>query len=328
VVGPPPPFDPELAAAVASTGVLAGEPLTAETVPTMRQAASSAPTDDELSRGGALTVEERLVPGPDDAPKIALLVCRPAAAEAPTGAVYFIHGGGMVSGDNRSTIQEALDWAQEFELSVISVAYRLAPETPHPGPVEDCYAGLLWSAAHAAELGIDRERIVVAGASSGAGLAAATVLLARDRGGPSVLAQLLSCPMLDDRNNSVSAQQMTGLGPWDRVSNQFAWRALLGAEPGGPNVSPYAAPARDRDLSDLPPAFVDAGSAETFRDEAVAYASHIWAAGGDAELHVWPGGYHRFDYLAPSASLSREAKAARVAWLRRHLTSTEPGRRH
>ena len=293
----------------------------------MRQPASPAPTDDELGRDGTFTVEERWVPGPHDAPKVSLLMCRPVAVKSATGAVYFIHGGGMVSGDHRSTIQEALDWAQEFDLSVVSVSYRLAPETPHPGPVEDCYAGLLWLATHAAELGIDSERIVVAGASSGAGLAAATVLLARDRDGPSVLAQLLSCPMLDDRSDSVSAQQMTGLGPWDRASNQFAWRALLGTEPGGPDISPYAAPARAQDLSDLPPAFLDAGSAETFRDEAVAYASHIWAAGGDAELHVWPGGFHRFDYLAPSASLSQGAKAARVAWLRRQLTSTEPGRR-
>jgi acetyl esterase/lipase len=203
----------------------------------------------------------------------------------------------------------------------VSVAYRLAPETHHPGPVDDCYAGLQWLATHAAEVGVDQERVVLAGASSGAGLAAATVLLARDRGGPSVHGQLLSSPMLDDRSDSISARQMTGLGPWDRASNQFAWGALLGAGSDGADVSPYAAPARARDLSHLPPTFIDAGSAEIFRDEAVAYASRIWAAGGDTELHVWPGGYHRFDYLAPSAVLSREARAARVAWLRRQLGS-------
>lgn len=326
-IGPAPRFDPELAAAVASTGMLAREPVTAETLPAMRKSASPPPTDDDLRRGGAFTVEERQVPGPENAPSISLLMCRPAAVESPTGAVYFLHGGGMVSGDNRSTIQEALDWAQEFGLSVISVAYRLAPETPHPGPVEDCYAGLVWLATQAADLGIDPSRIVVAGASSGAGLAAATVLLARDRGGPFVLAQLLSSPMLDDRSGTVSVQQMTRLGPWDKASNQFAWRALLGAEADGSHVSPYAAPARADDLANLPPAFIDAGSADIYRDEAVAYASRIWAVGGDAELHIWPGAFHRSDYLIPSARLSREARAARVAWLRQQLAA-EPTRRH
>jgi acetyl esterase/lipase len=84
-------------------------------------------------------------------------------------------------------------------------------------------------------------------------------------------------------------------------------------------VSPYAAPARATDLSGLPPAFIDVGSAETFRDEDVAYASRIWLAGGSAELHVWPGGTHGFDDAAPAAAMSADAKAARVRWLRRTL---------
>jgi acetyl esterase/lipase len=112
---------------------------------------------------------------------------------------------------------------------------------------------------------------------------------------------------------------MAGVGVWDRTANDTGWTALLGDARGGPDVSPYAAPARATDLSGLPPAFIDVGSAETFRDEAVAYASRIWAAGGIAELHVWPGAFHGFDQLAPQALVSQEAKAARLRWLRRLL---------
>jgi len=108
-------------------------------------------------------------------------------------------------------------------------------------------------------------------------------------------------------------------GVWDHTANQTGWAALLGDARGGPDVSPYAAPARAADLSDLPPAFIDVGSAETFRDEDVSYASRIWQAGGSAELHVWPGGFHGFAMITPDAALSREARAAQLSWLRRLL---------
>ncbi|MER6925394.1 alpha/beta hydrolase fold domain-containing protein, partial [Streptomyces spiralis] len=133
------------------------------------------------------------------------------------------------------------------------------------------------------------------------------------------LGQMLMSPMLDDRNDTPSARQMAGAGLWDRTANETAWTALLGDRRGGPDVSPYAAPARAQDLSGLPPAFLDVGSAETFRDEVVSYASRIWRAGGVAELHVWPGGFHGFDGIAPRAALSQTAQAARMDWLRRLL---------
>jgi acetyl esterase/lipase len=226
----------------------------------------------------------------------------------------------MIVGDNRFGVIEMLGLAAPLGMAVVSVEYRLAPETPHPGPVEDCYAGLGWASAHAEELNIDPEQIVVGGASAGGGLAAAVALLARDRNGPAVLAQLLMCPMLDDRNDSPSARQMRGLGIWDASSNATGWNALLGeGVRGGPDVSLYAAPARATDFAGLPPAFIDVGTAETFRDEDVAYASRIWQAGGEAELHVWPGGFHGFDVVAPDAAISQDAIAARAAWLRRQL---------
>lgn len=186
-------------------------------------------------------------------------------------------------------------------------------------PVEDCYAALVWVSEHAAELGIDAERLLVAGASAGGGLAAGVALLARDRNGPDLVGQFLVCPMLDDRDESVSTRQFEGLGLHDRESNQIGWLALLGDRRAGLDVSIYAAPARALDLSGLPPAFIDVGSAEVFRDEDVAYATRIWENGGVAELHVWPGGTHGWDALAPEGRMAQQAAQARRDWVGRLL---------
>ncbi|HEX3784882.1 MAG TPA: alpha/beta hydrolase fold domain-containing protein [Pseudonocardiaceae bacterium] len=323
-VGPPPPFDTELDAALdmmrerlAVTGSFG-----VADIPALRatQAELLRVSDEDLHRDGAYVVSERVVPGPSGEPDISLLICLPARARTPVAAIYHIHGGGMIMGDRRLGVPGFLAIGEELEFAVVSVEYRLAPEHPHPAPIEDCYAGLLWTVEHVDDLGIDPDRILVAGGSAGGGLAAATALLARDRGGPRLIGQVLACPMLDDRNNSYSARQMAGLGIWDQHANGIGWRALLGAAQGGPDVSPYAAPARATDLAGLPPAYLDVGSAETFRDEVLDYAARIWRAGGNAELHVWPGGFHGFAAIA-QAALSQDAGAALPLWLRRVLGS-------
>ncbi|GHF52945.1 acetyl esterase/lipase [Amycolatopsis bartoniae] len=319
-VGPPPPFDPELAAALVTVQEQRGpQVLDVESLPAVRAArAQDYLTVEELTLGGRYAVAERAVPGLAGAPDVPLLVCRPTGVAAPAGALYVIHGGGMILGSYRSReIGAVLADVEELGLVLVAVDYRLAPENPFPAGLNDCYAGLLWTVEHAGELGFDPARVVVAGGSAGGGLAAGVALRARDEGGPALLGQLLQYPMLDDRNDTCSARQMAGLGVWDRTANEFGWTALLGAARGGPDVSPYAAPARATDLSGLPPAYLDAGSAETFRDEDVAYATRLWQAGGEAELHVWPGGFHGFDLLAPQATLSRIAREQRVSWLRR-----------
>ncbi|MFJ1605091.1 alpha/beta hydrolase [Streptomyces sp. NPDC088253] len=319
---PPPPFDPELAAVLDLLGDQVQSSVSPEDIPALRRTASMYRlSDDELDRGGLFEVEDVVVPGPAGSPDISLLVCRPTGVTEPPPVIYHVHGGGMITGDNRIGTNGALDWAEELGLAVVSVEYRLAPEHPHPAPVEDCYAGLVWTAEHAKDLGVDPSRILLFGGSAGGGLAAALALLARDRGGPKLIGQMLVSPMLDDRNDSVSARQMAGLGAWDRTANATGWGALLGAARGGPDVSPYAAPARATDLSGLPPAFIDVGSAETFRDEDVAYASRLWQAGGRAELHVWPGGCHGFEGFAPRIALAQDAQAARLRWLRRLLAA-------
>ncbi|MEU6086330.1 alpha/beta hydrolase [Streptomyces sp. NPDC047085] len=321
----PPPFDPELAAALKLLQDEISPGLTPDEIDAVRHDAGAELLElMDLTLCGAFEAEDRAVPGPEGAPEVSLLVCRPtptAAAAPATGlpVIYYVHGGGMILGTNRDGVDSALRWARELGAVVVSVEYRLAPEHPHPAPIDDVYAGLLWTAEHAEEIGGDPERIVLAGASAGGGLCAALALLLRDRQGPPVIGQLLMCPMLDDRNDTVSSHQMAGVGLWDRTANETGWTALLGERRGTPDVSPYAAPARADDLSGLPPAFLDVGSAETFRDEVVDYASRIWRSGGTAELHVWPGGFHGFDDLVPHAALSRAARAAQLDWLRRLL---------
>ncbi|MEU0658501.1 alpha/beta hydrolase [Streptomyces lavendulocolor] len=318
----PPPFDAELAAPLRRILDDLPMPLTPELVADRRRRSLAGRlSNEEIRRDGAFEIEERTVPGPKGAPPITLLICRPAAAGgSPVPAIYHTHGGGMVAGSHRSTeLAGELDRARELGLAVVSVEYRLAPEHPDPAPVEDCYAGLCWLAAHAPEVGVDPDRIVLSGNSAGGALAAGLALLARDRSGPRPVGQHLQFPMLDDRCDSFSARQMARVGLWDGASNRAGWTALLGERRGTPRVSCYAAPARSEDLGGLPPALVEVGSVEALRDEGIAYASRVWEAGGQAELHVWSGAFHSFDEWVPDAVVSRAAHQARVAWLRRVL---------
>lgn len=318
-----PQFDPELVDTIVELETkLAPGAVTLDSIPTLRAGAGVilTATDAELSRDGAFDVEHTMVDRraeDEDTAPVKLLVCRRAGGAK--GILYYIHGGGMVAGDARNGIEELLDWAEELELSVVSVDYRLAPEHPHPAPITDCYAGLEWVEAQATELGSGQGRIIVVGASAGGGLAAATALMARDRGGPRIHALMLIAPMLDDRNDTESAMQFEGVGVWDRNSNATGWLALLGDERGQDGVSPYAAPARATDLAGLPPMHIDVGSAETFRDEAVTFAQRVWHSGGAAELQVWSGAFHGFTAYAPQTAIAQQALAARRDWIARQL---------
>ncbi|MFE7191732.1 alpha/beta hydrolase [Kitasatospora sp. NPDC057541] len=313
----PPPFDPELSAALTSAGAVARGPVTPENLAAWQErdaAVRPRPTVEVLRDGGRFEVAEL------DASGVRLVSARPTGAGGPLPLLYYLHGGGLITGNAWSVLPRLLrELAEPLGIAVISVEYPLAPAAPYPAAVEACFAGLRWTTDRARRLGVDAGRVVVGGKSAGGGLAAALALLTRDRGGPAPVGQLLLSPMLDDRNNSFSARQLAGHDTWDRTSNATAWRAALGELHGAPELPPSAAPARAADLSGLPPAYVEVGSAETFRDEAVAYADGIWRAGGEAELHVWPGAFHGFDTFAPEAALSRDARDARIRWLRRLL---------
>jgi acetyl esterase/lipase len=316
---PRPPFDPELEAVLTALADQIPATLTPEMIPHMRQASPSSVTDEALADMG-LTRQDVTVPGHlgDD---IVVSVVKSREHRGLGPGIYHTHGGGMVSGDRFSALAQVLPWVIEHDAVLVTVEYRLAPEFPDPYPVEDCYAGLLWTAEHAAGLGIDTDRLIIAGQSAGGGLAAGVALMARDRRGPALAGQVLIYPMLDDRNRTVSSAQMEGVGVWDRDSNVMGWTALLGERCGTDRVSVYAAPARATDLGGLPPAFIDCGSAEVFRDEDVAYATALWQAGVQAELHVWPGGFHGFDLTAPHTALAHAMTSARNAWVARLLGS-------
>jgi acetyl esterase/lipase len=316
-----PQHDPELAAALDK--FLAAMPagtMNHETAVAMRDPAGMPVPElgeEELAAAGIVR-EDVTVPGYDGAELPATVLYRADHTAAGPG-IYHVHGGGMVTGHRLSGVSQCLGWVVEHDAVLVTVDYRLAPEFPDPYPVEDAYAGLVWTAGNADRYGIDPGQVVIVGASAGGGIAAGTALLARDRRGPALAGQVLVCPMIDDRNTTTSSLQFTDDTLWTRDSNIYGWTSLLGERVGTDDVSVYAAPARATDLAGLPPTYIDCGSAEVFRDEDVAYASALWAAGVDAELHVWAGGFHGFDMVVEHAQVSRAAVAARNSWVARHI---------
>lgn len=247
------------------------------------------------------------VPGPQGAPDVPVLVYRPKNAVGELPCILHIHGGGYVSGSAASMEAVHRPLAADLNCCIVSVDYRLAPETRYPGAVEDCYAVLRWISANARDLGIDPRRLGVMGESAGGGLAAALTLLVRDRGEFSLAFQHLVYPMLDDRTCvAPEPHPFTGEFVWTRQRNHFGWRCLLGVEPGSEGVSPYAAPARATDLRNLPPLFLSTAALDLFLEENLEYARRLVRSAVPVELHVYPGAFHGFQW-APTAGVSMMA---------------------
>jgi acetyl esterase/lipase len=252
-----------------------------------------------------ISVSERHIPGPQGAPDVRVLVSLPKNASTPTPALLWMHGGGYLwdNADRAYPLIKGIIAATGC--AVVAVDYRLAPETPHPGPVEDCYAALKWFYTHAEELGVDASCIAIDGESAGAGLAAALALLTRDRGEVPLLFQLLMYPMLDDHTTKTTdLHPYTGEYIWTVDDNRFAWTAYLGQEPGRANISPYAAASRHERLEGLPPAFIGVGALDLFVEEDLEYARQLMRAGVPTELHVYPGALHMF-LLAENARVAQ-----------------------
>ncbi len=267
-----------------------------------------------------VTSEDKIAPGPQAAPGVRLRVYLPKDQSRKLPALYWIHGGGYVMGDIEQDDRLMKQLVTRIGCVAVSVDYRLAPEHPFPAPVEDCYAGLKWLFSHAEELGV--ERIAIAGASGGGGLAAGLALLVRDRGEVQVAFQLLIYPMIDDRNVTPTSHAITDPRVWNRESNRLGWKAYLGRDGGGADVSPYAAATRAKDLTNLPPAYIPVGALDLFVDENIEYAQRLIQAGVPTELHVYPGAFHGFDLFAPSAAVSKQFKADRDNALKRALHNT------
>ncbi|MBW8753413.1 MAG: alpha/beta hydrolase [Sphingomonadales bacterium] len=264
--------------------------------------------------------EERMVPGhPGDPDVRVLLYTPPGSVTGLRPAVLDIHGGGFVIGN--ADMSDAANRALVVQLScvVVSVDYRLAPETVWPGALNDCYAALTWLHDRADELGVDPARIAIAGGSAGGGHAAALAIFARDQSGPPICFQLLDFPMLDDRTCTASdPHPHCGDFGWTPEMNRFGWGSLLGMEPGGPNVPEAAVPARTRDLSGLPPAYILVGALDLFLEEDLDYARRLTRAGVPVELHVIPGAYHGFG-LAQDAPQTKQSARLRIEALARAL---------
>jgi acetyl esterase/lipase len=298
-------LDPDVAKAVQA---LPFESLTDEQVAMIRSV--------ELPRvvSGDVETTDHTLPGE---PAVGVRVHRPKGAGGALPCVYSIHGGGYVIGTY--SMDDALfnQLCPALGLIGVSVEYRLAPEAPYPGPLEDCYRGLLWTFEHAGELGIDPSRLGIRGISAGGGLAAGLALLVRDRAEVQLAFQLLDCPMLDDRQDTFSSRQQ-GLPVWSQESNTYGWRAYLGDVYGTDEIPYTAAPARAEDLSGLPPAYVSVGTVDGFLDEDVDYAMRLNHAGVPTELHVYPGACHGYQ-MAVDSEIARQSQRDAQDWLRRQI---------
>lgn len=301
-------LDPDL---VGPMSAIPAADLTDEVVAVLRSFEIPGISSDHVDRS------EHVVPGE---PEIRLRIHRPPGSSDNLPCLYSMHGGGYVIGSATLDDEMFERLCPLLGLVGVSVEYRLAPDTPYPGPLDDCYRGLRWTHEHADELGIDRGRIGVGGASAGGGLAAALALLARDRGEVPILFQLLESPMLDDRQITPSSRQ-DDLPVWSRVSNAYGWRSYLGELYGTERVPPTAAPARAEHLADLPAAFVSVGTVDGFLDEDVDYAMRLNHAGVPTELHVYPGACHGYQ-LATDHEITVRSRCDVAAWLARQIHGT------
>lgn len=266
-----------------------------------------------------LEIHDEFVPGPQGAPDVRVRVYAPAERDGISAGLLYIHGGGFILGDIDMSDSACKSYVDKLGIVVVSVDYRLAPEHPFPAPVEDCYAALVWMANKASELGIDPEHIGVAGESAGGGLAAGVALLARDRGGPALVFQYLGIPELDDRLDTPSMQAYVDTPLWNQPNAIFSWTSYLGeVEPGSPDVSIYAAPARATDLSGLPPTVVTACQFDPLRDEDIAYAQRLMHAGVPTELRHYSATFHGSGMIT-EAAVTKRMQADAIEDLRRGL---------
>jgi acetyl esterase/lipase len=320
-----PPLDPELAEVLAGfpDGLDPGVNLRDMNVVRMLRSTldllgvmgGSLPTDDRVA------TEDRSISGPEA--EIPVRIYRPRTrAEVPRPALVFFHGGAFVIGDRFTEELRCLRYSAEAGCVVVSIDYRLAPEHPFPAGVDDCYAGLLWTVAHAAQLDIDPSRVGVGGSSAGGALAAAVALMARDRRGPALAVQILNYPVIDDRMRSASMRAFSATPLWTSGANADMWHHYLGDPDSRGDVSAYAAPGRAEDLSSLPSAYVLTAELDPLRDEGIEYATRLMEAGVPTELHTVAGACHGFDIVAAAGALGQRAIDEQVRALTRGLRAT------
>ncbi len=244
----------------------------------------------------------------DDATSIRARLYQPRVARG--SAVVYAHGGGMIAGSIDLYDRLLRYYTEQSDVPFLAIDYRLAPEHTGDRLAKDVFAGILWLHANAGDLGIDPSRIAVMGDSGGGGVAAGAAILARDNNIP-LTRQILVYPMLDDRN-TVDDPQLAELATWTYDNNYTGWHALLGDAIGTDDVSPIASPAHLTDFRELPPTRIEVGDLDIFRDESIAYATKLLAAGVSCELHVHPGAPHGYEWLAADAAVSLRTRRDRI----------------
>lgn len=260
----------------------------------------------------------------DGVHNIRMRVYRPSTETDKLACVYHIHGGGMMFGGINEEDEIMQQLSNNLNAIVVNVEYRLAPENPYPAGLNDCYDGIRWVFRNADQLNIDRSRIGIMGESAGGGLAAAVTLLARDRGELEILFQSLIAPMIDDKSDTLSAREFSGIWPsWNLELAQLGWKAVLGEFSDSRSVPEYAAPFRAENLEGLPPTYVEVTELENFRDEDIEYGLRMMRSGVPVELHVYPGAFHCWYENLPNAELTIRAISNRMAWMRKQLTKTQ-----
>lgn len=262
-----------------------------------------------------ISYEDTDIPGPTGPMRATILRSKHQqhSTTEDTPGILNIHGGGHCMGSRFFGITSLLPCITALGAVCVTAEYRLAPEHPQPAQLDDTYAALAWMSDHAQELGFNPRKLIVYGGSAGGNLAAGVSLLARDRAGPSILGQVLVYPWLDDSNETLSMRQCADIQPWTRQNAVVACDYAFGKN--REHVSGYTVPSHATDLVGLPPAFIDVGTADPFRDESVDFAAALLRCGVAVELHLWPGCWHGFDHIVLNATISRRAVAARLEWM-------------
>ena len=248
-----------------------------------------------------------------DGSTLAIYLYHPHRRRRGGAALMHSHGGGLVMGSAPEHHPRAAAYARDLGALVASVDYRLAPENPYPAALDDIHAAYRWLLSEAGRLGIDPSRIAVGGDSAGGGLTASLCQRILDAGDRAPVLQILVYPMLDDRTGRCGDESIQGQLVWTPASNRFGWMSYLGGQPTGDALPEHAVPARRRDLTGLPPAWIGVGTLDLFHDEDLEYGRRLKAAGVRCEIIAVEGAFHGFDAMFPNTAITRAFRADMVA---------------
>jgi len=233
----------------------------------------------------------------------------------PRPCLIYVHGGGMIMGNLDTGNLNCIEFVRKLDILVVSIEYRKSPEFPYPAAINDCVEGINWVAKNADSLNIDNSNIGIYGSSAGGGLVLGTALKLRDAGQDIIKYMLPIYPMIDDSNTTASSFEITNVGVWDRSTNIEAWNWYL----SGAKADEYAAPARAKNLTGLPPCYSDVGNFDLFRDENTIFFDRLAKSGVTTEFKVFLGAFHGSENLAPESKLSKAIWEKRFGALKQFI---------